>query len=55
MTKDQLMDLTKKLKKLDREKMQFVNGLLTGLEVKEANDSKEVAPDDGANKPSDSK
>lgn len=39
MTKDQLRDLTQKLKKLDREKIQFVNGLLTGLEVKEQNEA----------------
>ena len=36
MTRNELEELTRKIGRLDNEKRQFVNGLVTGLEIKES-------------------
>lgn len=36
MTRNELEELTRKIGRLDNEKRQFVNGLITGLEIKES-------------------
>lgn len=47
MTRNELEELTKKIGRLDNEKRQFVNGLVTGLEIKESG-AKQATQKEGA-------
>lgn len=59
MTRNELEELTRKIGRLDNEKRQFVNGLVTGLEIKESGQKqilqKEETKDDRSDQPSDNK
>ena len=59
MTRNELEELTRKIGRLDNEKRQFVNGLVTGLEIKESgqkkNLQKEGAQDEQPGQSSDNK
>ncbi len=59
MTRNELEELTKKIGRLDNEKRQFVNGLVTGLEIKESGtkqaSQKEETQDERSDQPSDNK
>ena len=59
MTRNELEELTRKIGRLDNEKRQFVNGLVTGLEIKESGQKrslqKEGAQDEQPSQSSDNK
>lgn len=59
MTRNELKELTKKIGRLDNEKRQFVNGLVTGLEIKESGtkqaSQKEEAKDEQSDQSPDNK
>lgn len=53
MTKNELKELTRKIGRLDNEKRQFVNGLVTGLEIKESGQKKTLQKEETQDERSD--